>query len=68
MTASDEGLSLGSAKTLAAVMAAVEAYLEQESDSPPDESLRLLSPWKTEPWRVLRGGGVAVKPSWRLGR
>ena len=53
------------AKTLAAVIAAVEAYLEAEARerAAPEPSGR--SRWKAAPWEVMRGSAVRTLSPWR---
>ena len=48
---------------VAAVMAAIQAYLEQERAVPPVPD---RSPaWRNASWKMYRGSGVAGPRSWR---
>ena len=53
--------------TLAAVMAAVQAYLGEEARAARPHGAARLGPWKTAPWRMVRGGGAQSNRSWRHG-
>ena len=56
---------LDDATTLAAVIAAVEAYLEAESrESAAPEPLG-RSRWKAAPWEVMRGSAGRALSPWR---
>ena len=52
-------------KTIAAVMAAVQAFLDQEASVASSTAPRRLSPWKTAPWHMLAGGGWLAHTSWK---
>ena len=56
------------AGTIAAVMAAVQAYLAEEEDAAgalkPEWDTR-LSAWKTVPWQPIRGSVPHHGPSWK---
>ena len=53
------------ARLLAAVMAAVQAYLDEEAQASGFRGSRRLSKWKTTPWRIMRGGIPLPSLSWR---
>jgi hypothetical protein len=42
-------------QTMAAVIAAVQAYLDEEASATRSRSSRRLSRWKTAPWQTFRG-------------
>ena len=52
-----------SAKTLAAVMAAVQAYLDDERRATDAPKTNTLAAWKTAPWEFLRGEVPRPTPS-----
>ena len=53
------------ARLLAAVTAAVQAYLDDEAQVSGFRGSRPLNKWKTAPWRVMRGGVPLLSLSWR---
>ena len=57
----------GQAKTLAAVIAAVQAYMDEEERHPLPEGTQRLSTWKTAPWLMWRGTGGGRASSWTRG-
>ena len=55
------------AKTMAAVMAAVQAYLDEEARAISFQGPTALNAWKTEPWPTTRGERPRRSRSWRRG-
>ena len=55
------------AKTMAAIMAAVQAYIAGEARDTLPSRPSAISAWKTAPWGVLRGGAPRRALSWRHG-
>ena len=53
------------ARTMAAVMAAVQAYMDDESSPATSGATSQLSPWKTAPWQALRDDRHLLKGTWR---
>jgi hypothetical protein len=53
------------AKTLEAVIAAVEAYLEAEASEGAMPEPADRSRWKAAPWEVMRGSTVRALSPWR---
>ena len=53
------------ATTVAAVIAAVEAYLEAEASESPAPEPAGRSRWKAAPWEVMRGSTVRALSPWR---
>jgi hypothetical protein len=53
------------AKTLEAVIAAVEAYLEAEASERPAAEPSGRGRWKAAPWEVMRGSTVRTLSPWR---
>ena len=53
------------AKTLEAVIAAVEAYLEAEASERPAAEPSRRGRWKAAPWEVMRGSTVRTLSPWR---
>ncbi len=51
-------------RVLAAVMAAVQAYLEQEARAASPQPSRRLSAWKLAAWRMVQGADAHYL-SWR---
>lgn len=51
-------------RVLAAVVAAVQAYLEQEASAASPQPSRTLNAWKLAAWRMVRGAD-AHHLSWR---
>jgi hypothetical protein len=56
---------LDDATTLAAVIAAVEAYLEAEASERPAAEPSGRGRWKAAPWEVMRGSTVRALSPWR---
>ena len=53
------------ARTMAAVMAAVQAYLDDESSPATSGATLRLSPWKMAPWQALRDDRHLLTGNWR---
>ena len=66
MTDATYDTSAPTAGTLAAIIAAVEAYLEDEARSEL-RGPRRLNEWKTVPWRMIRGDVDLLHRTWRTG-
>ena len=56
---------LDDARIVAAVIAAVEAYLEAESRERPAPEPSGRSRWKAAPWEVMRGSSARAPAPWR---
>ena len=56
---------LDDARTVAAVIAAVEAYLEAEARERPAPEHSGRSRWKAAPWEVMRGSTARALTPWR---
>ena len=53
-------------KLLAAVLAAVQAYIEDEEVAAMQPPSRRLSAWKRAPWHPMRTSTHPLDVSWRL--
>ena len=60
-----DGASLHDPKKMAAVIAAVQAFLEEEALSDRVHSARRLSRWKTATWQPFRGLSMGQTPRWK---
>ena len=65
MTESPGDYLPNAARTMAAVMTAVQAYLDDESSPATSGATLKLSPWKTAPWRALRDDRHLHTRTWR---
>ena len=53
------------AKPLAAVMAAVQAFLDEEEHTSSSSDTGSLGAWKSAAWPVMRGSGLVRTLSWK---
>ena len=59
-----EGMA-GGPRTMAAVMAAVQAYMDEEARLHGPPAARKLSAWKRASWRTFRGDSHSRSWSWK---
>ena len=52
-------------RKVAAIIAAVQAFLNDEATAQQRRRLPTLSAWKTASWRMVRGREPAPRPSWK---
>ncbi len=68
MSIEGRGSDGAGSKTLAAVMIAVQAYLDQEGGSSGPKASRGLSDWKMASWQTIRRRAGELRPSWKSQR
>ena len=67
MTTPSPNGRLHDSRTVAAVIAAVQAYLDEEAHDGPPQASAGLSEWKRAPWLMWRGSPAPTTLSWKRG-